>query len=71
MSNAVKIAGITITVRLEVVRLYATAMKKEKDRRRTAILQRSKKNNFNLILDKFRRFVKEEFKNVSLRRLQH
>ena len=39
MSNAVKIAGITIIARLEAVTLFATATKKEKDRRRTAILQ--------------------------------
>ena len=30
MSNAVKIADITITVRLEAVRLYVTATKKRK-----------------------------------------
>ena len=39
MSKAVKIADITITVRPEVVRLFVTATEKEKDRRRTAILQ--------------------------------
>ena len=61
MSNAVKIAGITIIARLEAVTLFATAIKKKKTAEERQFFKRSKQNNFNLIVDKFKGFVKEEF----------